>query len=76
MENNNGGASLLTVLGVIFVVLKCVHVIDWSWWLVTAPFWGPVAFALVIFLVVILGAVALGTRDHINYKRRPKLRSV
>jgi len=24
----------------IFMVLKLCHVIDWSWWWVTAPLWG------------------------------------
>lgn len=40
--------GLLNVLGLIFVTLKLVHVIDWSWWYVTAPFWGP--FGVVIFV--------------------------
>ena len=49
---NSGGIGLLGVLGVAFVVLKLTGAIDWSWWLVTSPFWaGPVfviAFAAVI----------------------------
>lgn len=36
------------LLGVAFVVLKLCHVIDWSWWWVLAPFWGPLALALAI----------------------------
>lgn len=30
--------NLLTVLGVVFVVLKLCGVIDWSWWWVVFPF--------------------------------------
>lgn len=41
------------LLGVAFVVLKLTHVIDWSWWWVTAPFWG----GFVIFLMVLIGGV-------------------
>lgn len=44
--------SILGLLGVAFVVLKLVGVINWSWWLVTLPFWGPVVFVLVLLLVV------------------------
>jgi hypothetical protein len=35
--------NALGLLGVVFVTLKLIHYIDWSWWLVLAPFWaGPV----------------------------------
>lgn len=40
--------SLLpTLLLVLFVGLKLANVIDWSWWWVTAPFWVPLALALI-----------------------------
>jgi len=38
-------------LGVAFVVLKLTHYIDWSWWWVTAPFWGPFAIAIGFLLL-------------------------
>lgn len=34
-----GGLGLMTVLFVVFLVLKLVGVIAWSWWWVTAPLW-------------------------------------
>lgn len=40
---------LLSLLGIIFVILKLLGVITWSWWLVTLPFWelaGPLVSAL------------------------------
>jgi hypothetical protein len=53
---------LAGLLGVAFVVLKLCKVIDWSWWWVTAPFWGPVALVLGICVVIFgfAGIVALG----------------
>lgn len=33
----NGGIGLVGVLTTIFVVLKLVGVIDWSWWWVLSP---------------------------------------
>lgn len=56
----SGGIGCLTVLGIIFVVLKLVGTIDWSWWWVLAPFWGPFALGLVITGVVLL--IAQGRR--------------
>jgi hypothetical protein len=40
---NSNGMSLFGVLGVVFIVLKLIGVISWSWWLVTLPFWGGIA---------------------------------
>jgi hypothetical protein len=50
----SGGISAGGLLGVAFVVLKLCHVIDWSWWWVTAPFWGPCAFLLAVAFVCCL----------------------
>lgn len=44
--SSSGGISILGLLGVAFVVLKLTGFIDWSWWWVTAPFWGGVAVFL------------------------------
>jgi hypothetical protein len=44
-----GGIGVVGLLGVVFVTLKLCHVIDWSWWWVTAPFWITAAFWIVIF---------------------------
>ena len=46
--------GILGILGCIFVTLKLCNVIDWSWWLVTIPFWGGIVLGLVIFLVTFL----------------------
>lgn len=53
-STSSGGISGLGLLGVAFVVLKLCHVIDWSWWWVTLPFWGGLA----LFLLIVLGAIA------------------
>ena len=43
------GPGILGLLGIAFVVLKLVGVIDW-WW-VTLPFYGPLIL-LIIFLII------------------------
>lgn len=52
------GIGCFTVLGLIFVTLKLTGNIDWSWWLVTLPFWlAPVALltvALAMFVASLL----------------------
>ena len=46
------GPDVLGLLGVAFIVLKLVGVIDWSWWLVTLPFYGPVILLIIILIIV------------------------
>lgn len=48
------GPGVLSILGVAFVVLKLTGFINWSWWWVTAPFWGPVALLIAILLIVVI----------------------
>lgn len=59
-----GEAGFLGLLGVVLVTLKLLGitvVASWSWWWVTAPFWGGSAIALCVLLVIALvaGVVAL-----------------
>jgi hypothetical protein len=53
-----GFLGLLTLL---FIGLKLGGVISWSWWLVLAPLWMPVA-AFIIMLGVMVFFVALLSR--------------
>ena len=47
----SGGVGITTILQVVFIVLKLVHVIDWSWWWVLAPTWISLAFVVVIIII-------------------------
>lgn len=47
--------GFLSLLTIIFVIAKLVHVINWSWWLVFAPIWiGIPALLLLAFVGLIL----------------------
>lgn len=58
---SSSGIGFFGILFLILFVLKLgvfdTQVQDWSWWWVTAPLWGPLAF--VIALLVIAGALYL-----------------
>jgi hypothetical protein len=45
---------ILEILTIIFVVLKLTEYIDWSWWLVTLPFWGSTVLGLFILLILFI----------------------
>ena len=61
MSDSNSSSSsrigVLGLLGVAFVVLKLTGVINWSWWLVTLPFWGGLALVLLIVFILIIIAM-------------------
>ena len=44
----------MSLLGLLFVTLKLTGVIAWSWFWVTSPFWGGLAFMVLFFLLVII----------------------
>jgi hypothetical protein len=46
-----------TPLFLIFLVLKLIGVIDWSWWWVTCPLWLPTAIVLGLCAVFFGGAL-------------------
>lgn len=78
MSNSSGNAivsfGVLEALGVAFIILKLCDVIDWSWWLVTPPLWGPFALLLSIVAVggAVFGLVALGVLIKKQFSRKDK----
>lgn len=54
-SSSSSGIGVFGLLGVAFVVLKLCHVINWSWWLVTLPFWGGLAILLAVLVVAFFG---------------------
>jgi hypothetical protein len=57
MANNStqsGGIGFFGLLTILFVGLKLGGVINWSWWWVLAPIWGPLCLVLFIILGIFL----------------------
>ena len=59
------GMGFLSTLGLIFIILKLVDVIAWSWWWVLAPFWAMPALLLAVFLFYVYACIA--TKDKIKW---------
>lgn len=57
--NTNVGLGFFEVLTVVFVVLKLIGVINWSWLWVLAPIWIPLSITLVISFIIIIVKVVL-----------------
>jgi hypothetical protein len=56
-SSSSSGIGILGLLGVVFITLKLTGVIAWSWWWVTAPFWG--GFALLLLILAFLATYVM-----------------
>lgn len=61
---SSGGIGFFGALALLFIGLKLTGVIDWSWWWVTAPLWGPVALALVLMVIAFIIAFIIEMLDN------------
>lgn len=58
MENNennvnvSSGIGFMGVLQIVFIVLKLVKVINWSWIWVLSPTWIPFSITVICLLIV------------------------
>ena len=53
-ESSNGSISFPALLTTIFIVLKLIGKISWSWWWVLSPLWIYMAILLLVFLFDII----------------------
>ena len=77
MDNRNsgvagGGISLSGLTFIVFLVLKLCGVIDWSWWWVTVPLWGPFALLIAGLFIYIMIAIIIALVRYCIRKRKEK----
>lgn len=75
MSNNNsssGGIGFLGLLAIVFIVLKLTNHIDWSWWWVTCPLWGPAAIVIFYFIIRLILVLISGLLSNKATKERTK----
>ena len=55
MENQkNSSVGLSGLVFIVFLVLKLIGQIDWSWWWITSPLWIPVIGAILIGIIMVI----------------------
>lgn len=52
-NTSNTGVGILGVLLIIFIVLKLVGVVTWSWWIVLIPLWIEIGLLIIVILVIL-----------------------
>lgn len=51
----NSGMGVISVLTLIFIVLKLTNNISWSWIWVLSPIWITAVLLIIIFAVIMIG---------------------
>ncbi len=73
---NNTGINFMGLLTILFITLKLINVIDWSWIWVISPLWLPLAIFLWTCGIVIIGliifAITVVTYEHYMEKKSAK----
>ena len=63
-KNFNGNISFLGLLGIAFIVLKLLSVINWSWWWVLSPLY----ITPIIYIVLLGFALIMDTKEYLKKK--------
>ena len=64
-SNNNrgtaagGGLGILGVVEIVFIILKLLGIINWSWWIVLVPLWIDLGITLLVILIIIIVAIIM-----------------
>lgn len=68
-KSSSSGIGFTGLLALVFITLKLLHKIDWSWWWVLAPLWGGAALAAVLIVLVLAAAGVAHAVDHNSARR-------
>ena len=50
----SGGIGFSGLLTIVFIILKLIGKIDWSWWWVLSPLWITFILGMLVFILMII----------------------
>jgi hypothetical protein len=56
-SRSSSGIGFFGLLTIVFITLKLLEKIDWSWWWVLSPVWIPTGVAVLFILGILVVAV-------------------
>lgn len=69
-SSSGGGVGIPAVIQIVFIILKVVGVIEWSWFWVLSPTWISILVAIVALLIFfIVWAITKASRNKKRGKR-------
>jgi hypothetical protein len=58
-SSNSGGIGFAGLLAIVFIVLKLMGKITWSWLWVLSPLWIPAIIFLIVLMAIAIVALAV-----------------
>lgn len=52
-STSSSGVGFFDLLTIVFITLKLLHVIEWSWWWVLSPLWISALVGCLIFIAIL-----------------------
>lgn len=56
-SSSSGGIGFAGLLTVVFITLKLLGKINWSWWWVLSPLW--IGFAVIVLIAAVVAVIVL-----------------
>jgi len=69
-SSSSSGIGFVGLLTIVFIVLKLIGQIDWSWWWVLSPVW--ISAILAVSIIVFLFILEKRMKDKQRKKRNDK----
>ena len=57
---SSSGIGFTGLLTILFICLKLINVISWSWWWVLSPIWISFAIIILILIIILIIAIVVG----------------
>lgn len=58
VQHTSSGIGFTGLLQIVFITLKILHLITWSWWWVLAPIWITCGIVVLLIAVALIWAIA------------------
>ena len=71
-HNSSSGLGILDVLTIVFIVLKLIGVINWSWWWVLSPTLIELGLVIVILIIYVICVIYDNKKDDTFYVKKGK----
>ena len=72
-SSSSSGIGFVGLLTIVFIVLKLLGKITWSWWWVLSPLWISTGLVILILLGVFLGVIiSVNHEEKKAYKKQQK----
>lgn len=53
-NKSTGGIGFCGLLTILFIALKLLKIINWSWVWVLAPFWIPIIIVIIVLIIIFI----------------------